>query len=52
MDRQMEVLLLALRRLGIAASLSGRNDITVDGRKVSGNAFYKRADFAATMEQF
>ena len=43
--RQMEVLLLALRRLGIAASLSGRNDITVDGRKVSGNAFYKKGGF-------
>ncbi|MCX7834390.1 MAG: lipoate--protein ligase [Ignavibacteria bacterium] len=27
-----------LRKLGVNAELSGRNDITVDGRKVSGNA--------------
>lgn len=29
-----------LRRLGIDANTSGRNDIMIDGRKVSGNAFY------------
>lgn len=29
-----------LRSLGLDAEASGRNDITVDGRKVSGNAFY------------
>ena len=28
----------ALRGLGVEAELSGRNDITVDGRKISGNA--------------
>lgn len=28
----------ALARLGVNAELSGRNDITVDGRKISGNA--------------
>jgi len=28
----------ALRKLGVNAELSGRNDITVEGRKVSGNA--------------
>ncbi|UOQ43489.1 lipoate--protein ligase [Halobacillus salinarum] len=28
----------ALRRLGVQAELSGRNDIVVDGRKISGNA--------------
>lgn len=27
-----------LRQLGVAAELSGRNDITVDGKKISGNA--------------
>lgn len=28
----------ALKKLGVDAELSGRNDITVDGRKISGNA--------------
>ncbi|WP_431800228.1 lipoate--protein ligase [Halobacillus andaensis] len=28
----------ALNKLGVAAELSGRNDIVVDGRKISGNA--------------
>lgn len=30
----------ALRKLGINADTSGRNDILIDGAKVSGNAFY------------
>lgn len=30
----------ALKTLGVDAMVSGRNDIVVDGRKVSGNAFY------------
>ena len=30
----------ALRRLGIPATANGRNDILIEGRKVSGNAFY------------
>lgn len=30
----------SLRRLGIDATATGRNDITVGGRKVAGNAFY------------
>ncbi|MGM9714386.1 MAG: lipoate--protein ligase [Prevotella sp.] len=29
-----------LRRMGVDASTTGRNDIIIDGRKVSGNAFY------------
>lgn len=29
-----------LRAMGIAAEATGRNDITVDGRKISGNSFY------------
>lgn len=29
-----------LRSLGVDAKATGRNDITIDGRKVSGNAFY------------
>lgn len=31
----------ALRSMGIAAETSGRNDILVDGRKVSGAAYYR-----------
>lgn len=38
--RQLEVITGALKSLGINAVKSGRNDILVDGRKVSGNAFY------------
>jgi lipoate---protein ligase len=33
-----EPVILALRKLGVSAELSGRNDIVVAGRKVSGNA--------------
>ena len=44
--RQMERIAGFLRSLGLHAALSGRNDILVDGRKVSGNAYCKtpRAD--------
>ena len=38
--RQQRVLLAACRSFGIPGSLSGRNDLTADGRKFSGNAFY------------
>ncbi len=38
--KQLEVILRAVNRLGIPAEKSGRNDITVAGRKFSGNAFY------------
>ena len=31
----------ALNKMGVSASASGRNDILVDGKKVSGNAQYK-----------
>lgn len=39
--KQHAVILRALQSLGIQAERSGRNDILVDGRKVSGNAFYE-----------
>ena len=39
-EKQLEVILTAVNRLGIPAVRSGRNDITVEGRKFSGNAFY------------
>lgn len=41
-DRQIEVILAAVRKLGIHAEKSGRNDILIDGHKFSGNAFYKK----------
>ena len=42
--RQLEVILGALRRLGIPAEKSGRNDLLVEGKKFSGNAFYEQGD--------
>ena len=33
-----------LREMGVPAELSGRNDILVNGRKISGNAQYRTAD--------
>lgn len=39
-DKQLEVIMKAVNRLGILAVKSGRNDITVENRKFSGNAFY------------
>ncbi len=40
LDRQLSVIQNACLALGIQAERSGRNDILVDGRKFSGNAFY------------
>lgn len=39
-----EPVVRALASLGVTAELSGRNDLLVDGRKVSGNAQYIAAD--------
>lgn len=44
--RQLEVILSAVKSLGIDAEFSGRNDIVADGRKFSGNAFLKTPDAA------
>ena len=41
LDRQLGVITEAVRRLGLHAERSGRNDILAEGRKFSGNAFYK-----------
>lgn len=39
-SKQLEVIIKALENLGIPAKRSGRNDITVNDKKFSGNAFY------------
>lgn len=43
-ERQLSVILKALQSLGINAQPSGRNDITCEGRKFSGNAFYRKGN--------
>ncbi|NLI89351.1 MAG: lipoate--protein ligase [Epulopiscium sp.] len=40
LEKQLEVIITSLQSLGINASFTGKNDITVDGKKFSGNAFY------------
>jgi lipoate-protein ligase A len=41
-DKQLSVIQTALAGLGLHAEKSGRNDLLVEGRKFSGNAFYHR----------
>ncbi len=40
LQKQQQVIVTACRALGLDARITGRNDVTVDGRKFSGNAFY------------
>lgn len=42
-ERQMSVVVEACRELGVKAEVSGRNDLTAEGRKFSGSAFYQTA---------
>jgi lipoate-protein ligase A len=39
-DTQTDTILAAVREVGIDATRTGRNDLTVDGRKFSGHAYY------------
>ena len=39
--KQTEVILEAVRLLGINAEKTGRNDLTIDGMKFSGHAYYQ-----------
>ncbi|MCT4542317.1 MAG: lipoate--protein ligase [Vallitalea sp.] len=43
LQRQLKVILDMCKKLGINGRLTGRNDLTVDGKKFSGNAFYHGA---------
>jgi len=43
-ERNFAMLLSALKTLGVDAQCSGRNDILIDGRKISGNAFQYTTD--------
>ncbi|MGD0152532.1 MAG: lipoate--protein ligase [Thermacetogeniaceae bacterium] len=40
LDRQLQTILQAVNYFGINAEFSGRNDLTAQGKKFSGNAFY------------
>jgi lipoate-protein ligase A len=42
LSKNRRVVLDALKSLGYEATLTGRNDVEVEGHKVSGNAYYKR----------
>lgn len=44
-NKQLDVILKAVKKLGIHAEKSGRNDILVHGHKFSGNAFYEQDDY-------
>lgn len=44
LQKQLEVILKAVQKLGIHAEASGRNDILVDGQKFSGNAFHEHRE--------
>ena len=43
-DRYMTAMTQALRALGVPSEKSGRNDIMLEGRKISGNAFHQLPD--------
>lgn len=40
-NRYINMIVLVLHKLGVDASASGRNDVMIGNKKVSGNAFYK-----------
>lgn len=45
LQKQLAVIIQAVSKFGLKANFSGRNDILLDGRKFSGNAFYHSGDY-------
>lgn len=43
-EKQTEVILRAVQKVGVRAEKTGRNDLTVDGKKFSGHAYYRTGD--------
>ncbi|WP_372366111.1 lipoate--protein ligase [Candidatus Uabimicrobium sp. HlEnr_7] len=43
LEKQLQVILSAVQNVGISAKFSGRNDLVVEDKKFSGNAFYLRS---------
>ncbi len=41
LDKQLQVIIKAIEKFGVKAEKSGRNDILIEGRKFSGNAYYE-----------
>lgn len=41
-EKQLEVILRAVKKLGVPAEKSGRNDLLANGRKFSGNAYFEQ----------
>lgn len=40
-NKYINMVVLVLYKMGVPAQATGRNDVMIDGRKVSGNAFYR-----------
>jgi lipoate-protein ligase A len=45
-EKQLTVILAALRNLGVNPEFSGRNDLLLDGKKFSGHAYYYQSQAA------
>lgn len=45
-DKQLQVIVEAVNSFGIHAEKTGRNDIVIDGKKFSGNAFFSSGEYA------
>lgn len=46
LEKQLSVILDALKKLGVQAEFSGRNDLLLDGKKFSGHAYYYQGQSA------
>ncbi len=44
-EENFQFIIQALKNVGIESRFDGRNDLTVNGKKFSGNAYYKRGNF-------